>query len=832
MGRWGRVAALVAGTLVIGAAPAAAQECDPFGPAQLRGEVPTPKQVLGIDIGDRDVTAAEADRYVQAVDGASDRVVSGVLARTVEGRDLRYAIAGDADRVTPGGLARVRAAAAKLMDPRTSAGEARAIAARDPEILWIAGNVHGSEESGTDASLRVLWELADRADCAATTILANAVVVILPTQNPDGREADRRQNHYGFDMNRDWFARTQPETDGKVEMLRRFPPVLFIDAHERGGSNNYFFPPNADPIYHEITDQAVSWIDDYGAANRAVFEARGIPYFNYDVYDLFYMGYGDTVPATGFGAAGMTYEKSNQDAASVRDYQQYLTQWNTLFRAATRKADILTGWHDGWVTAEQEGEAGKLEPNEVVQPENTVQTPVPDITVRQYFLRAGGPPVKRLIRRLQRMDVEVRRLDRPAVVDDFTPYGRATRRERFDRGDYVISMAQRQKHWVQAMLNEDTYVPFPYFYDVTGWSQPMLFDVAGGYSGAPLHARTSVVPPVRDPGVERVRHQPRVALYSMSPQFQRGIESGGWLSWLLDHWGIRYRSVTAEDIKAGALRGADVLLVPDGYAELDPDAPDDPYGVADLGDEGRRALRHWVRHGGRYVGWLDGALLASDLGLSSASFESAEGAGISSPGALFRIAVDPRDEVGRGLGRFAWAFWDSRFVMRANGAPVAASFPAAGTEDFFVSGYADGADALGGTPAVLDERYGRGRTIAFSFEPNFRAFTDGTQVMLRNAILGRGRARHGHGHRAVIASRARLAAPHSPVRVVVKRRGAHAAQAVLDRLGLAYRVERSKRRVAYAIAYADAGAERPQWTDDLGAALRDGRVPVVMYRVP
>ena len=128
------------------------------------------------------------------------------------------------------------------MDPATPAAEAAALAASRPAILWIAGNVHGGEESGTDASLRVLQELADRTDCAAQRIRDEAVVVILPTQNPDGREADSRRNAYGFDMNRDWFARTQPETDGKVEMLRQLPPVLFIDAHEMGNTAGYFFP--------------------------------------------------------------------------------------------------------------------------------------------------------------------------------------------------------------------------------------------------------------------------------------------------------------------------------------------------------------------------------------------------------------------------------------------------------------------------------------------------------------------------------------------------------------------------------------------------------------
>jgi hypothetical protein len=65
-------------------------------------------------------------------------------------------------------------------------------------------------------------------------------------------------------MNRDWFARTQPETDGKLAVLNQYPPFLYIDAHEMGGTS-YFFPPNADPIYHEITDESVDWINNlYG----------------------------------------------------------------------------------------------------------------------------------------------------------------------------------------------------------------------------------------------------------------------------------------------------------------------------------------------------------------------------------------------------------------------------------------------------------------------------------------------------------------------------------------------------------------------------------------
>ena len=849
MKRIRRALAVGVAALLAGAAPAAAQApCDPFGPATFRGEVPTPKQVIGIDLGERDVTTAESDTYVQAVDAASPRVVSGTLAqRSVQGRDLRYAIVGDPHRVTTNGLARIRASAAGLMDPTTPPREARAIAAEDPAILWVAANVHGGEESGTDASLRVLWELADRSDCAARRILDEAIVVILPIQNPDGREADTRRNAYGFDMNRDWFARTQPETDGKIELIRRYPPVLFIDAHEMGNPAGYFFPPNADPIYHEITDQAVGWINDlYGASIRAMFDARGIPYFNYDVYDLFYQGYGDTVPATGFGAAGMTFEKTSGHPASRRVLEQYLTQWTSLSAAATHKRSILEGWHEAWVEAQRQGRRGELEPNEVVQPENEVEQQVPDIRVRHYFLRADEPAKARetqaLVRRLQRMDVRVRRLTQPLAVDDYTPYGRASRREVLPAGTYVVTMAQRQKHWVQAMLNEDTYTPFPYFYDVTAWSQPLLFNVAGGYSGRTLgEMRAAPVPALPDPGVQPAPPDPpSIALYSMSPDFVRGIESSGWLRYLLDRWGLDYREVTAEEIKAGALAGADVLLVPDGYATLDPQFPEDPYGLGDLGPEGQAAIRTWVEGGGRYVGWLDGAVLAAGVGVSSATFESASEAGISSPGSLIRSRVARRSPLADGVGRSAYAFWDSRYVMHANGAAAPVRFPAAATDAFFVSGFADGAEALGGTAAVVDEPVGRGRTVAFGFEPNFRAFTDGTQRLLRNAILGPEPAAFADAGEEADAARigaradARdLHVAHDPVSLVVEPRGEHAASALLEARGLRYRTVRSAGRVAFAIANpGGATADELSWARDVAADLQRADVPVVMYSVP
>jgi hypothetical protein len=838
--------ALAAVLLAATAAPAAAapQTCDPFTDPRFSGDVPTAQEVIGINLGDRDVTTAESDAYVRAVDAASARVVSDSLdQRSVQGRELVYAIAGAPQNVRSKGLAKIRSAAAELMDPSTSEREAARIARKDPAILWIASNVHGGEESGTDASLRVLYELADRNDCAAERIRDEAIVVILPIQNPDGRELDTRRNAYGFDMNRDWFARTQPETDAKIELLRRYPGVLFIDAHEMGNRAGYFFPPNADPIYHEIADSAVKWINDvYGSAMQDEFDERGIPYFNYNVYDLFYAGYGDTVPANGFGAAGMTFEKTSSHPTPQRVFEQYLTQWISLSQAASNKEQILTEWHDSWVEAKRQGEAGQLEPNFTVEPGNEVVQQVPDMRVRHYFLRPEAGKVREpysLVRRLQRMDVEVKVLTRSIDVPDYRPYGRAARSQRLPAGTIWVPMAQRQKHWVQSMLNETTYTPVGYAYDIVGWSQPLLYNIDGGFSGERLSPRAVTVPRLPEVARPATPDDVEIALWSMSPQFTRGIESSGWLRWLLDDWGVRYREVTAADIAAGGLEGADVLLVPDGWALQDPDFPEDPYGYADLGPEGRQALTDWVRDGGRYVGWLDGGVLASAVGLSSATYEDGGDAGVSTPGSLFRARVDTDSPLAQGVGPFAWTLDDVRYLMKADPSRTPLRYPEAGSEDFFVSGQADGEEAMGDTAAAVDERFGQGRVVAFNFDPNYRGFTDGTQRMLRNAMFGpdpavAGVARVGAGERAEArASTQTLTVAHSPLRLVVRARGEDAARRALERYGARYRVQRSPGRVGFVIANPGdhVGDEHP-YGRELAATLKRADVPVVLYRVP
>ena len=118
---------------------------------------------------------------------------------------------------------------------------------------------------------------------------------LTPDPTPYNAEHDEpwpggRSNHYLFDMNRDWFAQTQPETRGRITLAREYWPHVTVDLHEQGGDNTYYFAPPADPLNPHITKSQVAAFELFGRANAARFDQRGWPYFIREVYDSFYPG--------------------------------------------------------------------------------------------------------------------------------------------------------------------------------------------------------------------------------------------------------------------------------------------------------------------------------------------------------------------------------------------------------------------------------------------------------------------------------------------------------------------------------------------------------------
>lgn len=806
------VALLLGLTPLLGGTPAASgappSRCSTDPSARL-ASVPAPEAVLGFPLGagqERVVTNDEVRTYLGAVDSASDRVVTGVTATSVLGQPLPYAVVSNERHVRPSALRKIADDVRDLRDPRRTSARTAARTAKDgPAIVWVTANVHGGEKSGTDAALKTLYELAAGLSCEVARRNDNLVTIIVPTQNPDGRDATRRQNEFGFDLNRDWFARTQQETDGKLELLRRYPPQVFIDAHEMGG-RQYFFPPNADPIHHEIAGEAVDWINRIGEANKAGFGYNGACddtvttecYFNYDTYDMFFMGYGDTVPTTGFGAAGMTYEKGSASAVADRVQQQFHTQWSTLGWAAANKREVLDGYFDIWTDALAEGRTGALEPNEVVQPTNEVQFPVPAVTVRSYFLLPDRQlaDVRRLVERLRRMDVEVYEVQKPTRVPTARVFGgRSATNVTVPKGAYWIPMDQPQKHWIQAIMGEDPYVPFPYFYDVSSWSNPLLMGVStiytgdnvrpqaqpvrgisGGRSGLawpwgsytyPLDSAAAAeltftllgrgVPLVRDLDTNRVAipatrlsrtvdDLAEAAGVTLTPG---GRPTGTRLDLpdvgLFQGTGISTTSGSHGEARYVLGKRWGLALKPVTTADINDNTaaftgrtvllvPDGSSPTGGLTAAGQANLRDWIAQGHTYIGLRnEGTRLARAAGLTSTT-EKTKPADYLVIGSHLRVDVDTDNPVALGRPAEDFEFNNSDPILNPSttGTNVL-TYPTGDT--FWANGYTVGADTLKGTAAVVDEPTGAGRSVLFAFNPLFRAYNENGLHLVANALL-------------------------------------------------------------------------------------------------
>ncbi|MFU8852844.1 M14 family zinc carboxypeptidase [Micromonospora sp. SL1-18] len=781
-------------------------------PSARLSTVPSPESALGFPLGagqERVVTNDEVRSYLKTVDDASDRVVTGVMATSGLGQPLPYAIVSNERHVQQGTLQQIARDIRDLRDPRRITAKKAAETATDrPALVWVTANVHGGEKSGTDAALKTLYELASGLSCAVQERNDNLITVIVPTQNPDGRDASRRQNEYGFDMNRDWFARTQQETDGKIELMRQFPPQVFIDAHEMGG-RQYFFPPNADPIHHEIASENVDWINRIGEANKAGFGFNGACggavdtecYFNYARYDLFFMGYGDTVPSAGFGAAGMTFEKGSSSAVADRVQQQFNTQWSTLGWAAANKHEVLSGYFKIWTDALAEGKAGTLEPNEVVEPTNTVQFPVPDVKIRSYFLlpdRQLGD-VRQLVERLRRMDVEVYEVTKPTKVPTARIFGGRTATElTVPEGAYWIPMDQPQKHWIQAIMGEDPYVPFAYFYDVSSWSNPLLMGVNAIYTGDdvrppaqlvrgisggkpsaagakgsyayPLDSAAAAeltfrllgqgVPLVRDletsvvgfpaksltPEIDQLARSlgvtlnPNDAAASGTPVDlpDVGLFQGTGISTTSgSHGEARYVLGKRWGLDLKPVTTADINDNTPAFTERTVLlVPDGSNATGGLTATGQANLRNWIAQGHTYLGLRnEGTRMARAAGLTSTTETTPKPAdGYKMPGSHLRVDVNGSSPVALGRPAEDFAFNNSDPILKPSTTGTNVLSYPSG-DTFWSNGYSERADLLKGTVALVDEPTGAGRAVLFAFNPLFRAYNENALHLVANALL-------------------------------------------------------------------------------------------------
>jgi len=109
-------------------------------------------------------------------------------------------------------------------DPRTVFGQTMR--------LYIIARQHGTEAAGTEAMMALINYLVRTTAPSDIALLQRLTFAIVPAVNPDGFASGNRGNRAGVDLNRDWAALTQPETQAVEWGFRVWQPQAFIDCHE------------------------------------------------------------------------------------------------------------------------------------------------------------------------------------------------------------------------------------------------------------------------------------------------------------------------------------------------------------------------------------------------------------------------------------------------------------------------------------------------------------------------------------------------------------------------------------------------------------------------
>ena len=496
-----------------------AQAYDWYQHGPYSAAVPRPDSLLGHPLGSRHTMYWEQQGVLDRMIAARpERVRTEVIGTTAEGKVMRLLIISAPENIAR--LDQIRADLDRLADPRgTGTADARAIAARTPAVVLLTHSIHGNEPAGFEAAMMTTYQLLASESPEVAAILKNVVVLINPSQNPDGHERfaawynsvgvgsteevalearepwsiGGRTNHYRFDMNRDLLAMSQAETRALAGVVLKWHPQVSADLHST--TAQYFFPPAASPVNTNFPPTTTKWLDRLGRGNAAAFDRFGWSYYVRDVFDLYYAGYWDSWPSLN-GAIGMTFEtdggpqlRLRKDDGSVTTFadgiaHHHVAAMATLATAAAGREELLRDYYDFRASGMSEAAARPFR--------RVVFTPGDD---------AGR--ARQLAQLLARQGVEVTELTQPFTSLKAHGYAGAGALERrtFPAGSYVVDLAQPQARlatailepkdkldsaFVQAQLDKwrrnqrrgpDASTEGYEFYDVTAWSLPYAFDV-------------------------------------------------------------------------------------------------------------------------------------------------------------------------------------------------------------------------------------------------------------------------------------------------------------------------------------------------------------------
>ena len=436
--------------------------------------IPTPKEVIGHEVGEWHVTHDKLVEYMKALAASSDRISIENRGKTYEDRPLLLLTITSPENHK--NLEEIRQAHINATDDNS------VDISENPIVVYQGFSIHGNEPSGSNAALAVAYYLAaaDNID----DLLTNTVILFDPSFNPDGLQRfaywantnkskninpdpnDReysevwprgRTNHYQFDMNRDWLPVQLLESKARIASFHKWLPNILTDHHEMGSNSSFFFQPGipsrTNPLTPQINQDLTKEIATYHAK---ALDKIGSLYYSEESFDDFYYGKGSTFPDIN-GSIGILFEQASSRGHAQETVNgvltfpftirnQFTAALSTLEAARKMRIKILQYQQDFYKESRSTGTDKAL----VFGDEKDAAT--------SYHLAAV----------LKRHQIKIHE-----VKEDFTQNGKI-----FKKGySYVVPMNQKNQRLVKAMFDVRKTFKDSLFYDVSAWTFNHAFGV-------------------------------------------------------------------------------------------------------------------------------------------------------------------------------------------------------------------------------------------------------------------------------------------------------------------------------------------------------------------
>ncbi len=651
--------------------------------------------------------------------------------------------------------------------------------------VFVNASIHGNENPGVDAAIRLIETLAYEDTPEVQAILENVILLVNVVQNPDGRVAYTRSNANGIDINRDFITQSQPETRATVKIFTEWNPMVTLDLH--GFVNPMLIEPCTPPhnpnyeydLYLEWAfNQALAMEAELGLQLGDDYVPARIPFRDrsgsWDDWGAQY------VPMYGMyhGTYGATLETPSRAEDGVDAH--YAAVWGALkFVAENREAmvrDQVEIFRRGFLDLPQ-----MLIPDELL--DETQYEQYNELTIQEFPaayviptdtpLQASAHQPARLVDFLLFNDVEVEQASQAFTLNEVD----------YPKGTYIVWMDQPKRGLANMILHAG-----PDLSDVVGlsfysppvvWSHPLLWGVTRAVMEDKMDLKTNAVNKADAPqgskenGTGAYAYLPSslAAIQVTNDLLARGVtlfldigagaiivpDDPSLVNELVNQYALDVFALDGLPVGAVEMQEQSIAVYADGdtaraldtlgfdydtvsTSDLNAGVISDYDVFINLGlrwsrinDAGKASVTDWFAAGGDYVGLGSRGRavdFANDAGFVDVDYGYISGNGI------VKVDFDPDDSVAAGFLEDGHAFvyrsvWFTEWTADLT---VSARLD---DGDFFVSGYWPGWQTSGanGMPVILHTSSGDADVTLIGIDATFRGHPEDSFRLLANAIF-------------------------------------------------------------------------------------------------